>query len=159
MNIDLYNYDGDNRVVHKDPGTVIVEMHNGTLRNDCDLIDPIILVHSDPRNCNYAHIPEFNRWYFITDIEVIRTGLWQITFHVDVLKTYEDDILECDIIVDKCSARAVDAFGQDGIGFNSMLEDNTIPIEQSTRHRAFQLDKGSTYHFSWSKNLILVTAG
>lgn len=42
---------------------------------------------------NYVHIPEFNRYYFITDIISIRQNLWRILLHVDVLMSYSNAIL------------------------------------------------------------------
>lgn len=42
---------------------------------------------------NYAYIPDFKRYYFITDINSFRTNLWRIDMKVDVLKTYEHDII------------------------------------------------------------------
>ena len=42
---------------------------------------------------NYAYIPDFKRYYFITDISSFRTNLWRIDMKVDVLKTYEHDII------------------------------------------------------------------
>lgn len=42
---------------------------------------------------NYAYIPDFKRYYFITDINSFRTNLWRIDMKVDVLKTYEHAII------------------------------------------------------------------
>lgn len=168
MNIYLYNFKGDDRVINKNLGDVQVEMINGTLRDDCDLIDPSFLIHSDPRGCNYAWIPEFRRYYFINDVQVIRTGLWQISCHVDVLLTYKEFIKNCDIIVTKTSAKSLDDGSKDGIGigYNAMLVDPNIPITQTTRHRELTFDGYSAGglgkgHFTWDnlENLYLVTVG
>lgn len=169
MDIYFYNYAGDDKVINKTLGEPTVSMVNGTLRDDCDLIDPIILVHSDPRGSNYAWIPEFNRWYFINDIEVVRTGLWQISCHVDVLKTYEPWIKNCDIIVTRTSAKPLDLPNSNDVGFNAMLVDPNVPMTQTTRNREcvfgfpFGWMPSYDYFFSWdeggSYNYYLVTVG
>lgn len=170
MNIYFYNYEGDDRVINKTLGDPTVSMRDGTLRDDCDLIDPIILVHSDPRGSNYAWIPEFRRWYFINDIQAIRTGLWQISAHVDVLMTYRESIKNCDIIVTRTNAKSLNDGSKNGIGigYNAMLVDPNVPITQTTRHRATVFgckfgEPPSTTYFEWVTgnvdNLYLVTAG
>lgn len=40
---------------------------------------------------NYAYIQEFNRYYFITDL-TFNVGFWELTFKVDVLASYLDQI-------------------------------------------------------------------
>ena len=40
---------------------------------------------------NYAYIPEFERYYFVTNIVNVRNNLWEVHFHVDVLQTYWND--------------------------------------------------------------------
>ena len=42
---------------------------------------------------NYAFIPDFNRYYFITDITAVGRNLWMISMSVDVLMSYYGDIL------------------------------------------------------------------
>ena len=68
---------------------------NGTLREQTDIVNPQINVEYNGTltNVNYMYIAEFNRYYFITKIESVRTGLWRIYAHCDVLKTYANGIL------------------------------------------------------------------
>lgn len=76
----------------------------GALVNEASLIDPVIEIESEtvPRG-NYAHIPDFNRYYFITNVESVRTGLWRVSFHVDVLKTYASQILANEAVISRSS--------------------------------------------------------
>lgn len=69
----------------------------GTLRGDCSVIDPVITVEIPQETLNitllnYAFIPDFNRYYFINSMRVLRKGLWEISMHVDVLRTYAGHI-------------------------------------------------------------------
>lgn len=67
----------------------------GILREESSIIDPSILVEDLDdyiTDINYAYIPEFGRYYFITNIESVRNHLWRLSLHVDVLHTYADGI-------------------------------------------------------------------
>lgn len=43
-------------------------------------------------DCNYAYIPKFNRYYFITDVVSVRANLWEVSMRCDVLMSYKDII-------------------------------------------------------------------
>lgn len=79
----------------------------GNLRNESDIVNPTILVESSiPINGNYAYIELFQRYYFVTEMRSIRTNLWEIKLHTDVLKTFSEGILGSPCIV----ARSYDRF-------------------------------------------------
>lgn len=73
----------------------------GSLREETSLVDPEIIVEYSGTltNVNYMYISTFNRYYFINDIESVRTNLWKIKAHCDVLKTYAQGILGCKCVV------------------------------------------------------------
>ena len=69
------------------------EWIGGTLREESSIIAPTITVeHEGFPNWNYAYIPNFNRYYFITDIVSVRLNLWRISFRVDPLMSFMDHI-------------------------------------------------------------------
>lgn len=74
----------------------VTYMYNltGTLRDGCSITNPIILVESENNlsRINYVEIPEFNRVYFVTDIETDVNGLWNIHLHCDVLSSFKTGI-------------------------------------------------------------------
>jgi len=76
---------------------------NGTLRDECSIIDPVIMVEggSSIASYNYAYIPEFNRYYFIKDCVSVRNNLWRLSMHVDVLYTYKSEIRNQKAIVSR----------------------------------------------------------
>lgn len=67
----------------------------GNLKEFTSVIDPIITIES-PINVvclyNYVFIPDFNRYYFITNIIAITDTLTEISLHVDVLMSFKDYI-------------------------------------------------------------------
>lgn len=76
----------------------------GSLRNESSVINPTILIEtSNPSSYNYAYIPEFGRYYFITDMVSVRTNLWRMSLSVDVLMSFKTQILNLDVIVSDVS--------------------------------------------------------
>lgn len=65
----------------------------GTLRDVSSVMNPRIRIEEDNiADYNYAYIPEFGRYYFITNIDSIRNNIWEVAMRVDVLMTYADEI-------------------------------------------------------------------
>lgn len=91
MNISIGNYAGESYALDKElVGAVTL---TGTLKNNTSVVNPVIEIHSNVAlTGNYMHIPAFNRYYFVTDIVSIRTGLWNVTGHVDVLMSWKTAI-------------------------------------------------------------------
>ena len=73
----------------------------GTLKANCSIIDPVILIEmgSVPANVNYMTISEFGRSYFVRDMISVRNGLWEIHAHVDALSSFAGQIAGCTGIV------------------------------------------------------------
>lgn len=93
---------GDKRELNKTI-TDTIEV-SGALRDQSNLLNPEFLVKTDIRNYNYCTIEEFNRCYYIKDIDNYRQGLWVIRLKEDVLMTYKDEILGLTGIVSQLNA-------------------------------------------------------
>lgn len=93
MQLLFYNWSGEPNRIDKpltaEPNITL----NGTLREECDLAEPLILVQTDPRGQNYVYIPEFSRYYYIEDITAERSNAFRIRLRVDVLMSYKSQIL------------------------------------------------------------------
>lgn len=68
LNVDVVDDDND-EIVDDENNDVVIQFVN-------TLFD-----------CNYAFIPQLNRYYFITDIVAVNNRLWEVRMHVDVLMT------------------------------------------------------------------------
>ena len=117
MTITLYKNNSDNIVVDKSL-TFLNEL-DGNFRDDESLINPVILIDKTSletfyeiqydnedvqyddediavtldfniNDTNYLYIKEFNRYYFINDINVYNNQLLILSCHVDVLMSYKD---------------------------------------------------------------------
>ena len=149
MNIDLFQFSGENILLDKtnylsEKFTLVGELHS-----DCSVLNPIILVNkSNPTyyRYNYMYIAEFGRYYFITDIIGIRNDLWEIHGHVDVLFSWKPYIQNMRVIVEKTeSMNDANLYLDDG----TFLADSRKGIE--TKFFPSGLDDNGTY--------ILIAAG
>lgn len=76
----------------------------GTLRQETSIIDPAFLIYADLDDfieCNYLDVPAFGRKYFVNNIRSIRTGLIELTCHVDVISSFATQIKANSAIVKK----------------------------------------------------------
>lgn len=91
MKIILYRNNSENNKIDKNL-TLIREI-NGTLREETSIMNPIFeILGNDVLNANYCYIQDFKRFYFITDIESVKNGLWSINCKVDVLDSFKNEI-------------------------------------------------------------------
>lgn len=108
---------------------------NGVLRGAASIIDPVVIVELNSNetwrtSCNYAHIPSFGRYYYITNIVAVDgstsnnggTQLWEIHMHVDVLMTYSKQIRSQTAVVARQEEK-----------YNLMLDDGFFMCYQNPR--------------------------
>ena len=74
---------------------------SGELRNQTSVLNPSIRIESADNisTYNYAYIPEFGRYYYITDIVSVRTNCWTVSLRCDVLMSYKDEIQGLNVIL------------------------------------------------------------
>lgn len=101
MTITFYKITDDKRQVSKTlNSTTKIKDSTGSMKTDCNIMDPVLEMSYDVvlLTCNYMYIPEFNRYYFVTKIEVGAQRMF-ITAHVDVLQTYAAQIRNLNCII------------------------------------------------------------
>lgn len=77
---------------------------SGTLKGECDLLAPIITfggsnAFSNLKYFNYAYIPDYERYYFISELNLVANGLIECSMVVDVLESWKDKILQLECVV------------------------------------------------------------
>ena len=116
MKLKLYNNLSDKIVVDKNITQIGSDL-NGTLRENCSVIDPVIkvegVVGSNLPICNYAYIEEFARYYYITNIVCVG-NLFELHMHVDVLMSYRGDIRSNNAVVSR-QEKQYNLYLQDGV--------------------------------------------
>lgn len=103
MEIRLYHTTSpDNRVTKYLLNESIMQ---GNLRDVSNVVNPVVLIERDVAQLadlyNYAYIPEFNRYYFINEMQSYRTKFVMLTLTVDVLFSFKNEILNNVGIIDK----------------------------------------------------------
>ena len=102
MELILYTNNSDNKKVGKSLTTLATI--NGTLRDNCSIIDPVITVSDSVVNnsiaaaCNYAKIAQFGRYYYVRNITA-RGKFWEITMHSDVLESFQTPLKALDAVI------------------------------------------------------------
>lgn len=142
MTITLYNNSSPPNFVNK---TIVqVDSMEGTLRSPTSILDPVVTIErSNPVGFNYAYIPEFNRYYYVTGISSETNRLIAIGMHVDVLMTYKTEIANMDAIIKRQENQ-----------YNLYLDDGIFKAYQNTKHKLIRFPNGFT-EFSY----ILALAG
>ena len=145
MELNLYYNTSDNRTINKTltHGLTI----SGNLREESSIIKPIITIKSDNViRENYLYIPEYQRYYYITGKESVRTGIWRIHMEVDPLMSFKRDVLALTVVVSKQSAITN---GDEYIDDGSLVTDNQL----------FKTVYNFTDGFNDTAQYILITAG
>lgn len=119
---------------------------SGELRNQTSILNPSIRIESADNisTYNYAYIPEFGRYYYITDITSVRTNCWIISLRCDVLMSYSNQI------------KAIT-----GVVVRQESNPNKLLVDRLERLQSNKEIDILYYPEAFSKNLqfILVTAG
>lgn len=119
---------------------------SGTLRDTTNIINPVILIElNEIGNYNYCYIPDFNRYYFITDITVIRTGLFAISLMVDVLESFQTSIKNLSVIL----------LNTQNVGTNNYLSSQVFRNNVKSKTVILNFPNG----LNDSGEFILITAG
>lgn len=133
MNLLLYQTTHPNNQLKKGFNATI--NLSGTLRTECSILNPTIEIETTTNisKYNYAQIPDFNRYYFITDIVAVSNNLWKVSLKCDVLMSYANDIrkLKGNILRQK-------------IEFNLMLADNQLNTYADDRTQCFNFPNSLT---------------
>lgn len=155
--IAMYNYSGDPRLVNKaiptynPQGTNVL---NAYLSDSCDILYPQVTIAYNDNTVggnnpwNYAYIPGWGRYYFVTGYSTNSGGQLVVDLSIDVLKTYATQILGSDVTVVRWS----------GAGINYVRDDN-LPIWQTRTYKKMhdlQRDNTETGYLSPTNGNILI---
>lgn len=144
--VTLYTCSSEPLVVSKELSQVVQLL--GVLREPSSVTNPVIKIElGDPIGCNYAHISEFNRYYFIDDIISIRSGLWELHLRVDVLMSFAVDIRRSEAIIEETASQAA--------GGNMYLSNDAFVAQVKHKTDIVQFPQG----FTDTPYFILITAG
>lgn len=122
MEVQFFYNMSDARKINKE--LVAGETFIGQARDEVNVMSPIIIF--DKQNVlryNYAYIPELERYYEITTRNALREGLWELSFSVDVLMSFRNDINNFNVVVDK---QTMSENGDEYIDDGSLVSENVM---------------------------------
>lgn len=143
MTIHVYNVNQAPEDFRKDLSVIVSPVEDGqdvgwsgAARDSVSIDEPVILVQAEVMTGNYCYIDEFARYYYITERNLIRKDLTELTLLSDPLMSFADQILGLSILVDRCTKKAEPA---DPAGYNSLLPDQRIRISAQSYYREFPI--------------------
>lgn len=98
MTITIGRTSDDRRKLHKSfTGSDITAQ----LKQPCDVLNPVFIISysSDYITCNYVHVSDFGRYYFINNINLLPGNRAELSCSVDVLMTYADQISAINCVI------------------------------------------------------------
>ena len=125
MLVQMATNKSDHRQIFKE---VVMGLNlNGDFRDEIDLIRPVFTFDDDSIVLyNYCYIPSFRRYYYITNVTCVRTGIWRAEMLCDVLMSFKNDIANYKVVVNKQSmVDNADEYIDDG----SLVADSKVVIE------------------------------
>lgn len=146
MTVTLYNTTSEPNALYKTLGTGT--QYTGTVRDsgEISVTDPVLLIAASlDQAINYAYISEFDRYYFVK-LTAVREGLTEISCSVDVLMSYQTDILALPAIAERAQT--------ENDQYSSYL------IDKEQRMYTYKTICTRRLHtFSYGSSYILITAG
>lgn len=123
----------------------------GKLMYEQDIMKPVFVVDGNYTEYNYAYVPDFDRYYFITE-QLIKTGtITEIHLQEDILQSWAEDILINDAILERQESKINVYFTDDMYWTQANKEVKTVPfITEQGKDLVFDIPEN---------NFILTIAG
>lgn len=98
MQVEFYHTADNANTVNKTLN--LIKTINIVFRQAVNEQKPFLIINKDNLiGANYIHIPNFNRYYFISNVENYTAKLVRIELMTDLLMTYKDDILNTPVLI------------------------------------------------------------
>ena len=126
----------------------------GTLRNESPISNPSILIETDDLavgstvRANYAHIPNFGRYYFIKEVTHVRNHLWMLDLKCDVLMSFSTGIKASMVLIEQTTEAG-------NARINDYMASDSFAVTVKDKTDIIQFPDG----FADAPYFILITAG
>lgn len=133
VNVELYKNLSDNRYVTKD--IVLLDTVQATWYENTSIVKPTIrfTFPSELYDVNYAKIPAFGRYYYITDARTLQGHGVEMDLRCDVLMTYKGTILNSTQFISR----------NEGIGKPSFIADSHYPLRVNKDMAVIKFEGGN----------------
>lgn len=111
-----------------------------------DILNPIIKLSKeiDPHSFNYLYIPEFNRYYWVSEPPTFDAGFYTVKLHVDVLMSWDSHIRGQQAIIKRNEKK-----------FNMYLDDPQFKVQNRTSLLTLEFPSG----FNTTKHIVMGVVG
>ena len=100
MLISLYNTNDSNMIINKTLTNKVD--YDIKIKDNVSIINPVIILKNETLiTSNYAYIPNFNRYYYIDDIEVFPNDVYNLSLKCDVFMSFKNDILNSNAYINQ----------------------------------------------------------
>lgn len=122
LHLTFYKNLSDPRTIDKN--LVTVGTATAAPTETVNLLTPRLVLNfnSNLLSANYCYISEFNRFYYIRNMEINTAQRLEIGCDVDVLKSHATQIKNCNVIAERSETK-----------YNLYLRDQNAPTEQKTQ--------------------------
>lgn len=131
MVVNFYKNKADAKTLDKTKYLEDLTATNCLLDEQCNLLNPVLILSTDFTNANYVYIEKFKRYYFINNILRLDNNRYEMSLTVDVLMSFKDEIKELNVIGTRSSDK-----------FNYYLRDNAISIQANNFPIVRRMSKG-----------------
>lgn len=120
----------------------------GKLLHNENILKPTFVIEGNVFAYNYAYIPLFNRFYYITDMVVLGGSMTEVHFSVDFLQSHKEAILANDAIIERQEKK-----------YNTYLNDTNIWTKQNKNIDIipFLDSEGNEFNFARENNCYILT--
>ena len=118
-----------------------------TLKEPTSIQTPTIRLSASDTNVvkgNYAYIPKFDRFYYVTDVRSLPGGLWELDLKCDVLMSFRDEIIDNTVL-----------FNHSEGAYNLYLNDGTLQVDSRPRVKIKRFPNGLDVNGTY----VLIMAG
>lgn len=103
MDMYLYNYAGDERQLSKYL-TNIDTVNIISIPDQTNIMAPSVIIASRALNFNYVYIPNFKRYYYVRNIDLLPGERLKVNCSVDVLMSHRSAIQSTQILADRSAS-------------------------------------------------------
>lgn len=122
-------YDGFSKSENstRQPSGAFIE-RDVTLKGEVFYTSPELLISPIPVGCNYAYIPNWNRFYFIKDKSMVTNDIMRVEMEVDPMASFKSIIGASTQFIERSSH-----------SFNTMFNDNLVSSTQNIVNSSYSL--------------------
>ncbi len=127
MTVELYKTSSDPRMLNK--ALTGAGSYNCKPYRDASVTTPQILLrvnNADLAGVNYMYIPDFGRYYWVTDVTFLTGGRAIVSGSVDVLQTYAAGIRGLRVNIDRAQGQTENYIPDTSQGFTNSSETHVL---------------------------------